>query len=139
MNKLVEAVGEFDEATSPDIQGISGVYTPDGETMFRVRFRRAGGMNDDFNKAWEKITRTYRRGGVDMSTLAPKVQRNLTAPLYARHVLIGWEAEDFGTEFSVDAAEATLKKVPAFLDWLVSQATNQSNFVQRTRENDAGN
>lgn len=114
-------------------------YIPNGEDVFRVKLRRAGGMNDDFNKAWEKTTRPYRRGGVDMGQLAPSIQRKLSGKAYADTVVADWNTDDFGVPFSPEACAKQFEETPHFLDWCVTRANEAQAFREESRKTDAGN
>jgi hypothetical protein len=129
-----------------------------GEVTIIFRIARAGGSNSAFQQAAEKATRPYRRAGMTLEQLPPKLQDEITRKLYAEYIVLGWStryaADDTGAEvevphifgdndepitFSPKAAVDVFKRVPDLLRFVIAEATNFQNFRIAARELEAKN
>lgn len=122
-----------------DRDGFTSDYTPNGEDFFSVTLLRAGGLNDKFNKLYEKKTRTLRRSGADLSHIDPKRQREITAEIYADAVVIAWDEAKFECPCTPDNVRQAFNDDPDFLEFCIRQATTASNYRDTARKDEAGN
>lgn len=135
VNKLV-AAAETDPAAEA---GAWFEFNPAG-TPFRVKLARVGPNNQAFTKELEQRVRPYRQGVRDNNAvIPPDVERKINAELYAKHVVLDWDAEAVGEPYSVDACVKAFLQAPDFLAWAMGAASNAESFRKRNIEANAGN
>jgi hypothetical protein len=135
-NKLLEAAAAD---TNKEVDGVAAVYSPNGTQKFHLTLARAGGSNNAYHKALADATKDYRRSGVDMFAIDFTEQRKVTASVLAATVIKGWNQEDFGIEFSIEAATEMLIAVPSFLDFVQTEASRDATYRKAGVERSAGN
>lgn len=111
----------------------------DGE---RIRIARAGGANQAFQRAAERIQRKYRKQ-IQLDTLNDKEASGLLRELYADTIILGWEgvkdAAGKPLPFSKEACMKLLEDLPDFFREIKEHATSQVLFLESTLEADAKN
>lgn len=122
-----------------DQEGVWFEYSPDGETIYRVKLKRAGGLNDGFTRLMEKLTRPLRRSGNDTSHIVPAKQREITAEVYAEHIVIDWDAVAFECDCNPDNIKKAFKDDNNFLEFCVQSANAAAFFRENARTTEAGN
>jgi hypothetical protein len=125
--------------SSKELSGVWRTWT-NGPHSIDFLLKRAGGANTEFKIAFEEATRTFRRNGVDIFTLAPEKQDEIMRPLYADHVFLNWRGEPVADlEFTRDNLIELLTEVPAVLYWAIAEAQSDSNYRNAARDIDKGN
>lgn len=110
------------------------------DTVFRIA--RAGGSNNKFNQAMERLTKPYRRH-IQNGTLDNKVAEDLYRTAFIDTVLLGWSGvEDENQQdipFNKENAHELFQKLPELFNDLKEQASNMSLFRKDQLEADLGN
>ena len=135
MNKLV-AVAAFDEELT---KGVEVTYSPNGADKFRCVIRQGGAANNEYAAALEEEFRPYRQSGVDPSDIDVAEQRAIVARCLAKHIIVGWNAEDFEAPFSVGLCTDTLIKVPGFATFIANQSGKENLFRKKAIKDASGN
>lgn len=119
---------------------------PEGEDgrrpTMRFKIARAGGSNNEYNKAIERLTRPHRRA-IQTGNFGNDQAEALFREAFIAHVLLGWEGvtgEDKAIiPYSKKAAEKLFAEMPDLLAALREEASNASLFREELRETDLGN
>jgi hypothetical protein len=117
-----------------------GDINEDGKvTKFLIA--RAGGSNTEFEKAMEKVTKkhliAYRA-----KALSPSQMRELTIPLYAKYVVMGWEnvmCDDQYIDYTPENCERLFRQFGDFFDFIAKEAGEFDLFRQANLEAVQGN
>jgi len=137
MTNLLATLAKSDPTMEAD--GVSVVYSPDGETKFQCTLARAGGSNNAYHKALEEATRPFRGSGVDLARVDFTKQRALMAGVYAKTIIRGWDEKVFGVPFTSENAEAMFLEVPDFLDFCVQEANKAASYRRANLQAVSGN
>lgn len=137
-NKLVAAAG-VDPAAEKE--GAWFEFSPNGETVFRVRMRRAGTGNPEFMKKQNDLLRPYRAGQRTPGSVVipPEKDREIMRKLYASTILVDWNADDFGEPFTEANAIAAFAGYNDFLDWCINTSNAAENYRRQEIEDARGN
>lgn len=131
--------------TNPQLEreGVWIDYGPNskGKDM-RVLLARAGGANEDYNKALEAATRPYRRA-ISAGTLDKATIDRLYLGVFAKTVVRGWEnMEDEQCE-PLPFSEENVVKLAGLLPELYADWQEQANrlaiYREQLLESDVGN
>lgn len=124
-----------------ELQGIWVDYEGE-ETSVSVLIARAGGSNQAFQAASERLTRPHRRSGMDLDRLPLHIQNDIKARLYAETVVLDWKGvylEDEEVPFNRENVIKVFKLVPDFMNFIIQEATNFQNFRIAARDSEAKN
>lgn len=109
----------------------------------RVKIARAGGSNAAFEALVERKTRSYRRAGVSLDSLPPNVQKAISREAYAEAIVLDWEGpstkDGQPIKYTPEAGKEAFERYPDFFTFVVSMATDASNFRAAALENEAKN
>ena len=127
--------------TDTDVEQ-KGIILDYGEGNGRIRIRRAGGSNQAFTKALEKISRSYR-AQIQHNLLSPDESLHIMIEVFAATVVINWEGvigQDGKTlAFSKENCMKLFKDLPDLFRDVQEQAQNVSLFRANLSEADAKN
>lgn len=105
----------------------------------RVRIARAGGANENFAKALERITKPYRRQ-IQSDTLSLEKGNDLAAQAFAEAVVLDWETKVGETwERGIDPVDAgqeaeSGKLLPVTKENILAVFNNLPDFFADLRE-----
>lgn len=102
----------------------------------RIQVARAGGQNQKYNAAAEKIARKHKRA-VDNDLLTNEVGRKLLYELYAEHVVLDWQtntgtAEEPNWVDGIEMPDGTIGEVT--FENIVSTFTNLPDLFTMVQE-----
>ena len=133
----------FKTSKSLEVTGVFIEYGPNSKgDPIRIKIARSGGGNEDFNKAFERATKPYRKA-IAAGSLSNAVAEKLYKEVFAEHVVKGWEnvEDESGNPlpYSKDAALKLLSDLPDLYADLKDQAGNLAIFREELLEADLGN
>lgn len=136
-------MSRFAELASNTDGEISGVWKTwrhvSGKTISFL-LARAGGNNDAFRIGAEKVTRPFRKSGIDVAELAPSVQDEITRELYARHVVKDWKGTAVdGIPYSAEACIELFTVNKDAFTFVLTEAQSAANYASAGIESEAGN
>jgi hypothetical protein len=137
-NKLMRVA---EETRDPDAErnGVWATYLSESGDKFRVLLRRAGASNPEFHALSERLTRAHRKAGRDIDALPVEKGAAITAELYAKTVVVDWNAEDFEAPFSVEGVTETMIADPEFRMFIVREAQAGANYTKAAIAATSGN
>lgn len=108
----------------------------------KIRIHRAGGGNQKFKNYTSAKLKPYTRQ-ISAGTMDEEVSRKLTADIYARTVIVGWEGvlDRSGNvlEFNYDNVVKILMDLPDLFEDIQRAAQDAANFRADIQEEVAGN
>jgi hypothetical protein len=132
--------------TSSDLEK-KGVWLDLGELngkegeVTKILLARSGGMNVEFQRAMEKITRKnltrYKAKAISTQEMT-----DMTIPIYAKHVVLDWENVMFNGEYlpyTPENCEIIFRELPDFFDLIAKEAGDFDLFKQANLEVARGN
>ncbi|QYW02122.1 tail chaperone [Stenotrophomonas phage Sonora] len=121
----------------------AGEITENGATK-KIRFRiaRAGGANEEFNKALERESKPFKRA-IQTKTLSNKKAEQIYLKAFISSVLLGWEnvrdQNNNELAFNTENALALLSDLPDLFADLREAANDAALFREEELEIDLGN
>ena len=110
----------------------------------RFRIARAGGSNQEYNKALERLTRPHRRA-IQAGHFSNEQAEALFREAFVNNVLLGWDNITDPKDptqllpFSPEAANRLFTEMPDLLTFLREEASNAALFREELRDRDLGN
>lgn len=120
---------------------VDGVWVDYGDGI-RIRLARAGGANQAFLRATERVHRKYRKQ-IQLDALTEKEAAPLLREIYADSIILGWEgvtaADGQSLPFSKENCLKLLEDLPEFFRDIREYANSRELFLESVLEADAKN
>lgn len=139
MTKKTSLYDKF--ATSKDAEQGTGIVLDYGDAG-KITIHRAGGANRRFKDYTSAKLKPFTRQ-INAGTMDEEVSRKLTADIYAKTVIVGWEGvtgpDGEELEFTVENVTQVLLDLPDLFDDIQRAAQDASLFRAAVNEEVEGN
>ncbi len=129
---------ETDEQLEKD-----GAWIEIGDMSFKLRYAGAGTTNKQFTKAFDAVSRPYRRGQNGTVQIPENKATEIFYELYAKHVVVDWKGvvgkDQEEVPYSIENCVKIFRDLPKFFLTIKGMAEEIEHFKGEQLEAESGN